>query len=380
MTHATIIGLDLAKNVFHAHGATHNGTPIFRKKLPRGQVLAFLSEQPHCIVAMEACATAHDWAREIGKLGHTTKLIPPQYVKPYVKRQKNDSADAEAITEAVSRRNMRFVEVKTEDQQVSAMAYRTRQMFIGQRTQTINALRSHLSEHGVIAPKSKAGVRKLVSMIEEDTIIMPEKVREIARVYVDHIENLTERISDATEAMKVAAKTSQVAKRFQTVPGVGIQTAMAIEAFAPDMTCFNRGRDFSAWLGLVPRQHSTGGKSRLGKVSKMGQADIRSQLIRGAMSVITAATRFGIEKGSWLGRLLARKPKLVAAVTLANRMARAIWAMLTHNENYRNPEAASQRYTHSCRLGERRVRRSTNHGRLIGQIRTGKTIYHQQAL
>jgi transposase len=340
MTHATIIGLDLAKNVFHAHGAIHDGTPIFRKKLSRGQVLAFLSEQPHCIVAMEACATAHDWAREIGKIGHTTKLIPPQYVKPYVKRQKNDSADAEAITEAVSRRNMRFVEVKTEDQQVSAMAYRTRQMFIGQRTQTINALRSHLSEHGVIAPKSKAGVRKLVSMIEDDTVIISEKIREIARVYVDHIEKLTEQISDATEAMKAAAKTSQVAKRLQTVPGVGIQTAMAIEAFAPDMTCFNRGRDFSAWLGLVPRQHSTGGKSRLGKISKMGQADIRSQLIRGAMSVITAATRFGIEKGSWLGRLLARKPKLVAAVTLANRMARAIWAMLTHNENYRNPEAA----------------------------------------
>jgi len=340
MTHATIIGLDLAKNVFHAHGATHDGTPIFRKKLSRGQVLAFLSEQPHCIVAMEACATAHDWAREIGKLGHTTKLIPPQYVKPYVKRQKNDSADAEAITEAVSRRNMRFVEVKTEDQQVSAMSYRTRQMFIGQRTQTINALRSHLSEHGVVTPKSKAGVRKLVAMIEDDTVIIPEKVREIARVYVDHIEKLTEQISDANEAMKAAAKTSEVAKRLQTVPGVGIQTAMAIEAFAPDMTCFNRGRDFSAWLGLVPRQHSTGGKSRLGKVSKMGQADIRSQLIRGAMSVITAATRFGIKKGSWLERLLARKPKLVAAVTLANRMARAIWAMLTHNENYRNPEAA----------------------------------------
>ena len=145
----------------------------------RGQVLAFLSEQPHCIVAMEACATAHDWAREIGKIGHTTKLIPPQYVKPYVKRQKNDSADAEAITEAVSRRNMRFVEVKTEDQQVSAMSYRTRQMFIGQRTQTINALRSHLSEHGVVTPKSKAGVRKLVSMIEDDTVIISEKIREI---------------------------------------------------------------------------------------------------------------------------------------------------------------------------------------------------------
>ncbi|MBO6899690.1 MAG: IS110 family transposase [Shimia sp.] len=340
MTHATIIGIDLAKNVFHLHGTHDDGTVVFRKKLSRGQVLPFLSEQPNCLVAMEACATAHDWAREIGKLGHGTRLIPPQYVKPYVKRQKNDTADAEAITEAVSRRNMRFVEVKSEEQQVSAMAYRTRQMFIGQRTQTVNALRSHLSEHGIIAPKSKAGIKKLMAMIEDDTALISEKVRDIARVYVDHIEQLTAKISDATEAMKAAAKVSETAKRLQTMPGIGVQTAMAIEAFAPDMTCFKRGRDFSAWLGLVPKQHSTGGKSRLGRVSKMGQADIRSQLIRGAMSVITAATRFGIKRGAWLERLLGRKPKLVAAVTLANRMARAVWAMLTRNEGYRNPEAA----------------------------------------
>jgi transposase len=340
MTHATIIGIDLAKNVFHLHGTLDDGTVVFRKKLSRGQVLPFLSEHPNCLVAMEACATAHDWARQISKLGHGTRLIPPQYVKPYVKRQKNDTADAEAITEAVSRRNMRFVEVKSEEQQVSAMAYRTRQMFIGQRTQTVNALRSHLSEHGIIAPKSKAGIKKLTAMIEDDTALISEKVRDIARVYVDHIEQLTAKISDATEAMKAAAKVSESAKRLQTMPGIGVQTAMAIEAFAPDMTCFKRGRDFSAWLGLVPKQHSTGGKSRLGRVSKMGQADIRSQLIRGAMSVITAAIRFGIKKGSWLERLLGRKPKLVAAVTLANRMARAVWAMLTRNEGYRNPEAA----------------------------------------
>lgn len=209
MTHATIIGIDLAKNVFHLHGTHDDGTVVFRKKLSRGQVLPFLSEQPNCLVAMEACATAHDWAREIGKLGHGTRLIPPQYVKPYVKRQKNDTADAEAITEAVSRRNMRFVEVKSEEQQVSAMAYRTRQMFIGQRTQTVNALRSHLSEHGIIAPKSKAGIKKLMAMIEDDTALISEKVRDIARVYVDHIEQLTAKISDATEAMKAAAKVSE---------------------------------------------------------------------------------------------------------------------------------------------------------------------------
>lgn len=341
MTQVTIIGLDLAKNVFQAHGASETGMVVFRKKLTRNQVLSFLSEQPRCIIAMEACATAHGWAREIGKLGHSSRLIPPQYVKAYVKRQKNDMADAEAIAEAASRPTMRFVEVKSEDQQASAMAYRTRQMFIGQRTQSINALRSHTAEHGVIAATNKSGLKKLSAMIEDETVGMPDKVRGIARVYVDHIQGLTAQIAEMTEAMKAVAKTSTVMKRLQTVPGVGLQTAMAIETFAPDLTCFAQGRDFSAWLGLVPRQNSTGGKSRLGKVSKMGQVDIRSHLIRGAMSVIIAACRFGVKKDSWLERLLARKPKLVAAITLANRMARAIWAMMTKNEDYRNPEAVA---------------------------------------
>ncbi|MEP3328987.1 IS110 family transposase [Sedimentitalea sp.] len=331
MAQVTIIGLDLAKNVFQAHGASESGAVIFREKLTRNQVLAFLSEQPKCIVAMEACA--HGWARAIGSLGHSSRLIPPQYVKPYVKRQKNDIADAEAIAEAASRPTMRFVEIKSEDQQVSAMAYRTRQLFIGQRTQTVNALRSHLAEHGVIAPTSKCGLKRLSAMIADEMVTLPDKVREMARVYVDHIAGLTAQITEMTEAMKAVAKTSAVAKR--------LQTAMAIETFAPDPMCFTRGRDFSAWLGLVPRQNSTGGKSRLGKVSTMGQVDIRSHLIRGAMSVITAATRFGVKKSSWLERLLVRKPKLVGAITLANRMARAIWAMMTKHEDYRNPEAVA---------------------------------------
>jgi transposase len=248
MTHATIIGIDLAKNVFHLHGTLDDGATVFRKKLSRSQVLPFLSEQSRCLVAMEACATAHDWVREIGKLGHITKLIPPQYVKPYVKRQKNDTADAEAIAEAVSRRNMRLVEVKTEEQQVSAMAYRTRQMFIGQRTQTINALRSHLSEHGVIAPKGKAGIKKLMVMIEDDTTAISGKVKEIARVYLDHMEKLTAKISDATAAMKAAAQASEVAKRLDPQAdraiGKGRWNAVAI-AFEADQTC---GRDTFAVL------------------------------------------------------------------------------------------------------------------------------------
>ncbi len=258
-----------------------------------------------------------------------------------MKRQKNDLANAEAITEAASRPAMRFVEAKSEDQQISAMAYRTRQMFSGQRTQSINALRSHLAEHGIIAATNMSGLKKLSAMVEDQAQHMPDAVRSLARMYVDHIAGLTGRIADMTDAMQQVAQKSDVVRRLQTVPGGGLQTAMAIETFAPDPSCFARGRDFSAWLGLVPRQNSTGGKSRLGKVSKMGQIDIRSHLIRGAMSVISAACRFGIKPGSWLERLLARKPKLVAAITLANRMARSIWAMLTKQEDYRNPEAAA---------------------------------------
>ena len=339
MSEVSIIGVDLAKQVFQVHGARSEGSVAFRKKLSRAQFMPFLAEQPQCIVAMEACATAHGWGREIDRLGHAVKLIPPQYVKPYVKRQKNDRADAEAIAEAASRPTMRFVEVKTVEQQSRTMLFRSRQMFIRQRTQTINALRGHLAEYGVIGPKSKAGLKKLIAMLEDDANGLPALVRSTAEMYLEHIEALTVNITDLGKQMDAEAKSSGKVRRLMTMPGVGVQTALAIEAFAPDMNCFKRGRDFAAWLGLVPQQHSTGGKDRLGKVSKMGQKDIRSLLIIGAMSVISAATRFGVRKGSWLARMLDRKPKLLVAITLANRMARAIWAMMTKQQNYRNPEA-----------------------------------------
>lgn len=338
MSEVNIIGVDLAKNVFQVHGARVDGSVAYRKKLSRAQFMPFLAEQPQCTVAMEACATAHSWGREIGQqLGHEVKLIPPQYVKPFVKRQKNDRADAEAITEAAVRPTMRFVEVKTVEQQSRAMLFRSRQMFVAQRTQTINALRGHLAEYGVIGPKSKAGLKKLIAALDDDTNGLPKLVRDTARAYVDHIDTLATRISDLTKQLEALAKSSGKVQRVTTMPGVGLQTALAIEAFAPDMSCFKRGRDFAAWLGLVPLQQ--GGKDRLGKVSKMGQKDIRSLLIIGAMSVIGAATRFGVRKGSWLARMLDRKPKLLVAITLANRMARGIWAMLTKQEDYRNPEA-----------------------------------------
>ncbi|WP_170419817.1 IS110 family transposase [Ruegeria atlantica] len=339
MSEVTIIGVDLAKQVFQVHGARADGSVAFRKKLSRAQFMPFLAKHPQCTIAMEACATAHGWGREIGQLGHEVKLIPPQYVKAYVKRQKNDKADAEAITEAASRPTMRFVEVKTVEQQSRAMLFRSRKMFIGQRTQSINALRGHLAEYGVIGPKSKAGLKKLIAALDAENNGLPNLVCGTARMYLEHIDTLSTKISDLTKQLESVSKSSGTVRRLKTMPGVGLQTALAIEAFAPDMSCFKRGRDFAAWLGLVPLQRSTGGKDRLGKISKMGQKDIRSLLITGAMSVITAATRFGVRKGSWLAKMLDRKPKMLVAITLANRMARAIWAMLTKQENYRNPEA-----------------------------------------
>jgi len=343
MHEVSIIGIDLAKNSFQLHGARADGSVAFRQKLGRNRLLTFLAEQPHCIVAMEACATAHSWGREIANLDHAVKLIPPQYVKPYVKRQKNDAADAEAIAEAASRPTMRFVEIKSSEQQARAMVFRTRQLFVRQRTQLINALRGHLAEHGVIAPKSKAGLKKLAAIINDETEYLPNLVHTMGRVYLEQIEILGGRISDLKAQLNREAKTSEIACRLQTMPGVGLMTATAIEAFAPDMASFQRGRDFAAWLGLVPKQHSTGGKDKLGKVSKQGQKDIRSLLITGAMSVVNAASRYGVQEGAWLAHMMARKPKMLVAIALANRMARAIWAMLSNKKNYRQSVANVQR-------------------------------------
>ena len=340
MENTAIIGVDLAKRTFQLHGARSDGSVAFRKKLTREGFLAFLAEQPACIVAMEACATAHGWGREVLKLGPEVRLVPTQYVKPYVKRQKNDMADAEAISEAASRPTMRFVAVKSEASQARAMLFRSRQMFVRQRTQTINALRGHLAEHGVVAPRSRIGVKRLAAVLEDDDVRLPDIVRDTARIYLEQIEALDGRIRDMDDRLRALARTSDTARRLQTMPGVGPMTALAFEAFAPDMSCFRRGRDFSAWLGLVPKQHSTGGKERLGRVSKRGQKDIRGLLIVGAMSVIQAATRFGIPQGAWLTRMLARKPRMVVAIALANKMARAIWAMLSKEEDYRKPAAA----------------------------------------
>jgi transposase len=341
MSDVTIIGLDLAKRVFHLHGARADGAVVFRKKLTRAQLLAFLGEQPRCVVAMEACATAHGWGREITKLGHTVRLIPPAYVKPFVKRQKNDAADAEAIAEAATRPTMRFVAVKSEEQQSLAMLFRTRQMFVAQRTQLINALRGHLAEYGLVAPRGTAHLKRLADALADPTIALPEGVRDLGRIYLEQIDGLDRRIAELDQRMRTLSNRTEVTRRAQTMPGVGPVTALALETFAPDMGSFRRGRDFAAWLGLVPRQHSTGGKARLGKTSKMGQRDIRRLLISGAMAVLQVARQQEPAKAGWLARLLIRKPRMVAAVALANKMARGLWAMLTRHEDYRTPVATA---------------------------------------
>lgn len=335
MDAASLIAIDLAKTMFHLHGVTASGAVLFRRKLRRRQVLGFVSSQPTCRIVMEACATSHWWARQFEDMGHSVQLIAPAYVKPFVKRQKNDMADAEAIAEAAMRPTMRFVEVKTARQQERTMIFRTRDLLVRQRTQAINALRAHLAEHGIVAPSGTANLKRLAEVLGDNAADMPETLRELGHMYLTQIDEQTLRIRELEKRLREAATGNEQLARLQTMPGVGPITAIAIESFAPDLTVFQRGRDFSAWLGLVPRQHSTGGKQRLGRISKMGQRDIRRLLISGAMSVVQWAARRRDEEGSWLGRMLARKPKLLVAIALANRMARAIWAMVSKQENFR---------------------------------------------
>lgn len=341
MEKATIIGIDLAKRVFQVHGAAANGSVVFRKKLARAQLLAFLARQPACIVAMEACATAHYWGREIAKLEHSVRLIPPVYVKPFVKRQKNDTADAEAIAEAAARPSMRFVAVKTEGQQAAAMIFRTRDLLVRQRTQLINALRGHLAEYGVVAAQGAVNVERLRETIDDREAELSPMVRDLGRIYLDQIALCSDKIVALEKSIRVAAAKEKTMARLQTMPGIGPVCALAIAAFAPPMESFRRGRDFAAWLGLVPRQQSTGGKQILGKTSKMGQRDIRRLLIIGAMTVVRWAGRKSAPVGSWLARMLARKPRMLVAVALANKMARSVWAMLTKQEDYRDPMGAA---------------------------------------
>jgi transposase len=336
----TMIGVDLAKNVFQVHGASMTGDVKFRRKLSRLQFRKFMADQMPCVVVMEACGSAHYWAREMVKHGHKVKLIAPQYVKPFLKRQKNDAADAEAIVIAAQRPEMRFVERKTEDQQAHAILFRARQRLVHQRTELVNALRSHLYEYGHTIPQGIGQITRVEAIIDDPNCDLPQLVREECRELLGQIAEATGRIDAKAQKIKSLSAETDTARRLQTMPGVGPMIALSIEAFAPPIESFQSGRDFAAWLGLVPRQHSSGGKERLGRVSKAGQTDIRRLLIVGAMSRLNWLGRKSIPAGSWLSRMLERKPKMLVAIALANKMARSIWAMLVKKEDYRNPAQA----------------------------------------
>jgi transposase len=334
MGEVSTIGMDLAKSVFQVHGADASGAVVFRKKLRRGQVLSFFAAQPPCTVAMEACSSSHYWAREIRTLRHAVRLIPPAYVKPFVKRQKNDMADAEAICEAAQRPTMRFVAPKSEQTQAAALVFRARDLLVRQRTQTINALRGHLAEFGMVVAKGPAHVSQLVRAVESPDEPLPEIARPILQILIDTLQRLDEQIALLDREVAQRAKADETARRLMTIPGVGPVTAVALTALAPPAPTFRRGRDFAAWVGLTPLQHSTGGKQKLGATSKMGERTLRRLLIIGASAVVRWAARHGAPAGSWMARMLARKPPMLVRVALANKMARIVWALMAKGGIY----------------------------------------------
>ena len=334
--HVTTIGIDLAKSVFQLHGIDAAGEVIFRKKLRRSGVLDFLRDLPPCLVGMEACATAHFWAREIGALGHDVRLIPPIYVKPYVKRQKNDAADAEAICEAVTRPTMRFVPIKSTEQQSVLMLHRTRDLLMRQRTMLLNAARAHLAEFGIITAQ---GPHKLAALLKTlpDEAALPDIAQAALESLMAQLDSLASEIHRLERRLLAWHRADEVSQRLETIPGVGIITATALAASVSDPAVFKNGRQFAAFLGLVPRQNSSGGKDRLGRISKMGDGYLRRLLVVGATSVIRRADKNTSATGAWVRGLLERKPARVTTVAMANKTARIAWAVMARGDVYRAP-------------------------------------------
>jgi transposase len=336
----TTIGLDIAKRAFQAHGVDAVGRAVMRRKLSRDEVLDFFRALSPCLVGIEACGTAHHWAREIGALGHDVRLIPAAYVKPYVKRGKTDAADAEAICEAVTRPTMRFVPIKTPEQQAVLMLHRTRDLLVRQRTMLVNALRGHMAEFGIVAPQGISRVADLVALlIGEDETALPPLARHALRGLAAELEAVGKRVEEVEAAIMAWHKENEASRRLATIPGVGPITASAIVATVGDASNFGSARHFAAWVGLVPKQNSTGGKPRQGGISKAGDRYLRRLLVLGATTVIRH-TRAKAKEG-WLGSLLERRPTMVAAVAQANKTARIVWALLARGGSY-DPAAAAR--------------------------------------
>lgn len=336
MAQVSTIGLDLAKNVFQVHGIDAQGKVLVRRPLRRAEVLPFFAKLSPCLVGMEACAAAHHWGRELTKLGHTVKLMPPAYVKPYVKRGKTDAADAEAIAEAVQRPTMRFVAVKSTDQQAVLMLHKVRDLLVRQRTMLVNALRGHLAEFGIVAAQGAAGVKSAIAQFRTEQADLPELARSAIRRLIGQIEAVAEEVKKAETEIVTWCRADAASRRLLTIPGIGPITASAIAAAVPDPSLFRSGRQFAAWLGLTPRPHSSGGKERLGRISKQGDGMIRRLLVVGATAVIRVARQDNPGR-AWAKRLLERKPARVVSVALANKTARIAWAVMMRGEVYRAP-------------------------------------------
>jgi transposase len=337
MGEVSTIGLDIAKSVFQIHGVDAAGTVVVRKRISRTKVLEFFSTLPCCVVGIEACPSAHHWSRELRALGHTVRLMPPSYVKAYLKRSKNDANDAAAICEAVTRPSMRFVPTKSEQQQSGLMLHRSRQLLVRQRTMLSNAIRGHLAELGIISAKGRNGTAELFKIIaDEKDARIPAAARFSLDVLARQHAAIAAEIGAIEKRIHAWHRSSEESRRLEQIPGVGPIVATALVSEVGDWKEFSSGRSLAAWIGLVPKQHSTGGKERLGRISKQGNRHLRWLLVAGAMAVIRYARQHGTRR-LWLARIMERRPLKIAAVALANKIARMAWAMMVRAEPFKEP-------------------------------------------
>ena len=340
MTKISTIGVDLAKNVFQVHGVDASGTVVLRRQLRRGAVEKFFAQLPPCLVGMEACGSAHHWARVIGRYAHEVKLMAPAYVKPYVKRNKNDGRDAEGICEAVTRPTMRFVPVKSVEQQATLAVHGVRALLVRQRTMAANALRAALSELGIVAAQGREGLQELMARLQVPNEENPEMMRGALAMLAEQWQALDARERALEKQITKVARCDREARRLMEVPGVGPIIASTVLAKVPDAKVFRSGRDFAAWIGLTGKDHGTGGKHRPGRISKQGDRVLRALLITGASAHLRQQKRRGVTD-PWLRDLLARRPYKVAMVAFAAKTARILWAMLVKGEHYRDRASVS---------------------------------------